>query len=127
MSGDGLDPSHIIEVGAGFWPPRRGFRPARSTCSAIWAAPRCPVSKSGNGSGSTRARSTTFLDALVAPRFLERDGEGTVPAWAMGRGRAIHWAAVDRTSSPTPAATQATPDRRIHTIDFEVPRYTAAP
>ena len=90
MSDDGLDPSHIIEVGAGFWPAKTLLSAVALDLFSHLGGASMSGEQVGERLGIHPRAIYDFLDALVALRFLERDGEGTVPAWAMGRGRAIH-------------------------------------
>src|SRR3981081_2051004 len=77
LSTAGLDPSHIMEVGAGFWP-------AKTLLSAVELDLFSHLGRASMSGEEVCARLARhpraiydFLDALVALRFLERDGEGT--------------------------------------------------
>jgi hypothetical protein len=72
-----LDPSHIIEVGTGFWPSKTLLSAVELDLFSLLGA----ESMSGEEVGARLALHPRaiddFLDALVALGFLERDGEGT--------------------------------------------------
>src|SRR3981081_695670 len=77
LSTAGLDPSHIMEVGTGFWPSKTLLSAVElDLVSHLGAVPI-----SGEEVGARLARHPRaiydFLDALVALGFLEREGEGT--------------------------------------------------
>jgi hypothetical protein len=72
-----LDPSHIMEVGAGFWPSKTLLSAVELDLFSHLRG----ASMSGEEVGSRLALHPRaiydFLDALVALGFLERDGQGT--------------------------------------------------
>jgi hypothetical protein len=72
-----LDPSHIIEVGTGFWPSKTLLSAVELDLFSVLGA----ESMSGEQVGARLALHPRaiddFLDALVALGFLERDGQGT--------------------------------------------------
>jgi hypothetical protein len=76
MSTAGLDPSHIIEVGTGFWPSKTLLSAVELDLFSVLGA----ESMSGEQLGARLALHPRaiddFLDALVALGFLERDGQG---------------------------------------------------
>ena len=72
-----LDPSHIMEVGSGFWPSKTLLSAVELDVFSLLGA----ESMSGEQVGARLALHPRaiddFLDALVALGFLEREGEGT--------------------------------------------------
>src|ERR1700738_4731108 len=77
ISDSELDLSHIMDVGAGFWPAKTLLSAVElDLFSALGGA-----SMSGEEVGARLALHPRaiddFLDALGAVRFLERDGQGT--------------------------------------------------
>src|SRR3981189_3164328 len=77
LSTAGLDPSHIMEVGTGFWPSKTVLSAVELDLFSHLGA----ESISGEEVGARLALHPRaiydFLDALVALGFLEREGEGT--------------------------------------------------
>jgi O-methyltransferase domain/Dimerisation domain len=77
MSTAGLDPSHVMEVGTGFWPSKTLLSAVELDLFSVLGA----ESMSGEEVGARLALHPRaiydFLDALVALGFLEREGEGT--------------------------------------------------
>jgi hypothetical protein len=77
MSTAGLDPSHVVEVGTGFWPSKTLLSAVEFDLFSVLGA----ESMSGEEVGARLALHPRavddFLDALVALGFLEREGEGT--------------------------------------------------
>src|ERR1700694_4956340 len=77
MSDVELDPSHIMEVGAGFWPAKTLLSAVELDLFSLLGG----ASMSGEEVGARLALHPRaiydFLDALVALGFLERDGQGT--------------------------------------------------
>ena len=77
LSTAGLDPSHIMEVGTGFWPSKTLLSAVELDLFSHLGA----ESISGEEVGARLALHPRaiydFLDALVALGFLEREGEGT--------------------------------------------------
>jgi hypothetical protein len=75
MSTAGLDPSHVIEVGTGFWPSKTLLSAVELDLFSVLGA----ASMSGEQVGARLALHPRaiddFLDALVALGFLERDGQ----------------------------------------------------
>ncbi len=76
MSSTELDPSHIMEVGTGFWP-------SKILLSAVELELFTHLGDESMTAGEIEQRlelhpraTYDFLDALVALRFLERDGDG---------------------------------------------------
>ena len=77
MSTAGLDPSHVMEVGTGFWPSKTLLSAVELDLFSVLGA----ESMSGEEVGARLALHPRaiddFLDALVALGFLDRNGEGT--------------------------------------------------
>src|SRR6267154_526764 len=77
LSTAGLDPSHIMEVGTGFWPSKTLLSAVELDLFSVLGA----ESMSGEEVGARLALHPRaiydFLDALVALGFLDRNGEGT--------------------------------------------------
>jgi hypothetical protein len=77
LSTAGLDPSHVMEVGTGFWPSKTLLSAVELDVFSLLGA----ESMSGEQVGARLALHPRaiddFLDALVALGFLEREGEGT--------------------------------------------------
>src|SRR3981189_1858273 len=77
LSTAGLDPSHIMEVGTGFWPSKTVLSAVELGLFSHLGA----ESISGEEVGARLALHPRaiydFLDALVALGFLEREGQGT--------------------------------------------------
>jgi SAM-dependent methyltransferase len=71
------DPSHIMEIGTGFWPSKTLLSAVELDLFSVLGA----ESMSGEDVGARLALHPRaiddFLDALVALGFLEREGEGT--------------------------------------------------
>jgi hypothetical protein len=71
-----LDPSHVMEVGTGFWPSKTLLSAVELDLFSVLGA----ESMSGEQVGARLALHPRaiddFLDALVALGFLERDGQG---------------------------------------------------
>jgi O-methyltransferase domain/Dimerisation domain len=77
LSTAGLDPSHVIEVGTGFWRSKTLLSAVELDLFSVLGA----ESMSGEQVGARLALHPRaiddFLDALLALGFLERDGDGT--------------------------------------------------
>jgi O-methyltransferase domain/Dimerisation domain len=77
LSTAGLDPSHVMEVGTGFWPSKTLLSAVELDLFSVLGA----ESMSGEQVGARLALHPRaiddFLDALVALGFLEREREGT--------------------------------------------------
>src|SRR5258708_3817141 len=72
-----LDASHIIEVGAGFWPAKTLLSAVELDLFGLLGGASMSGEEVGARLGLHPRVIYDFLDALVALRFLERDGEGT--------------------------------------------------
>src|SRR5712671_1410496 len=76
LSTAGLDPSHILKVGTGFWASKTLLSAVELDLFSVLGA----ESMSGEQVGARLALHPRaiddFLDALLALGFLERDGQG---------------------------------------------------
>src|SRR3981081_3770157 len=85
MSRSELDPSHIMQVGAGFWASKTLLSAVEMGLFTILDVEPLTAAQVGERLGLHPRPIYDFLDPLVALRFLERDGEG-------GDGRSRHTA-----------------------------------
>jgi hypothetical protein len=76
MSTAGLDPSHIIEVGTGFWRSKTLLSAVELDLFSVLGAESMSGEEVGARLGLHQRAIVDFLDALVALGFLERDGQG---------------------------------------------------
>jgi predicted O-methyltransferase YrrM len=72
-----LDPSRIMEVGAGFWASKTLLSAVELGLFTLLDAEPLTAVQVGEVLGLHPRASYDFLDALVALRFLERDGNGS--------------------------------------------------
>jgi hypothetical protein len=72
-----LDASHIMEVGAGFWPAKTLLSAVELDLFSALGGASMSGEEVGARLGLHPRAIYDFLDALVALGFLERDGEGT--------------------------------------------------
>jgi hypothetical protein len=72
-----LDPSHIMEVGVGFWPAKTLLSAVELDLFSHLGGASMPGEEVGARLGLHPRAIDDFLDALVALGFLERDGQGT--------------------------------------------------
>jgi hypothetical protein len=72
-----LDPSHMMEVGAGFWPAKTLLSAVELDLFSHLGAESMSGKEVGARLGLHPRAIYDFLDALVALGFLEREGEGT--------------------------------------------------
>ena len=77
MSQMQLDPSHIMQVGMGFWPSKTVLSAVELELFTRLGAESMTGEEIGEQLGLHPRGIYDFLDALVALRFLERDGEGS--------------------------------------------------
>src|ERR1700694_909911 len=77
MSDVELDPSHIMEVGTGFWPAKTLLSAVELDLFSLLGGASMPGEEVGARLGLHPRAIYDFLDALVALGFLERDGQGT--------------------------------------------------
>src|SRR5258708_4835195 len=77
MSDAELDASHIMEVGAGFWPAKTLLSAVELDLFSLLGGASMPCEEVGARLALHPRAIYDFLDALVALGFLERDGEGT--------------------------------------------------
>jgi hypothetical protein len=77
MSQMELDPSHIMQVGMGFWPSKTVLSAVELELFTHLGAEAMTGEEIGERLGLHPRAIYDFLDALVALRFLERDGEGS--------------------------------------------------
>jgi hypothetical protein len=76
MAQAGLDPSHIMQVGMGFWPSKTVLSAVELELFTHLGAGSMTGEEIGERLGLHPRGIYDFLDALVALGFLERDGEG---------------------------------------------------
>ncbi len=76
MSRIELDPSHIMQVGMGFWPSKTLLSAVELELFTQLGAESMTGEEIGERLGLHPRAIFDFLDALVALRFLERDGSG---------------------------------------------------
>jgi SAM-dependent methyltransferase len=77
MSKAELDPSHIMQVGMGFWPSKAVLSAVELELFTQLGAEAMSGAEIGERLGLHPRAIYDFLDTLVALRFLERDGDGT--------------------------------------------------
>jgi hypothetical protein len=77
MSQAELDPSHIMQVGMGFWPSKTVLSAVELELFTHLGAEAMSGEEIGDRLGLHQRAIYDFLDALVALRFLDRDGDGT--------------------------------------------------
>ena len=77
MSQVELDPSHIMQVGMGFWPSKTVLSAVELRLFTQLAAGPMTGEEIGERLGLHPRAIDDFLDTLVALRFLERDGDGS--------------------------------------------------
>src|SRR6202048_2140148 len=77
MSDAELDASHIMEVGAGFWPAKMLLAAVELDLFSLLGGASMSGEEGGARLGVHPRAIYDFLDALVALPFLERDGQGT--------------------------------------------------
>ena len=77
MSQDQLDPSHIMQVGMGFWPSKTVLSAVELELFTHLGDEAMSGEDIGEQLGLHPRAIYDFLDTLVALRFLERDGEGS--------------------------------------------------
>jgi hypothetical protein len=97
MSDSELDPSHIMEVGVGFWPAKTLLSAVELDLFSLLGGASMSGEEVGARLGLHPRAIDDFLDALVALGFLDRDGEGTDGRY---RNRAEAAAFLDK-QSPT--------------------------
>jgi SAM-dependent methyltransferase len=76
MSQAQLDPSHIMQVGMGFWPSKTVLSAVELELFTQLGSDAMTGSEIGERLGLHPRAIYDFLDTLVALRFLERDGDG---------------------------------------------------
>ncbi len=76
MSQAQLDPSHIMQVGMGFWPSKTVLSAVELELFTHLGAESMTGEEIGERLGLHPRAIDDFLDTLVALRFLERDGDG---------------------------------------------------
>jgi hypothetical protein len=72
-----LDPSHIMQVGAGFWASKTLLSAVELQLFTHLGAEPVTAAEIGERAGLHQRGIYDFLDTLVALRFLERDGDGS--------------------------------------------------
>ena len=77
MSQVELDPSHIMQVGTGFWPSKTMLSAVELELFTHLGADAMTGEEIGEKLGLHPRAIYDFLDTLVALRFLERDGDGS--------------------------------------------------
>jgi hypothetical protein len=77
MSDSELDPSHILEVGVGFWPAKTLLSAVELDLFSLLGGASMSGEEVGARLGLHPRAIDDFLDALVALGFLDRDGQGT--------------------------------------------------
>src|SRR5690348_1068396 len=73
---DGLDPSHIMQVGSGFWASKTLLSAVELEVFTRLGGESMTGAELGGLLGLHERAVDDFLDALVALGFLERDGDG---------------------------------------------------
>ena len=71
------DPSHIMQVGAGFWASKTLLSAVELELFTILGTGSTTGQEIAERTGLHRRATYDFLDTLVALRFLDRDGEGS--------------------------------------------------
>jgi hypothetical protein len=97
MSRNELDPSHIMQVGMGFWPSKTVLSAVELQLFTQLGGESMTGKEIGEQLGLHPRAIDDFLDTLVALRFLERDGDGDAGRY---RNTAETAAFLDK-SSPT--------------------------
>ena len=77
MSQTQLDPSHIMQVGMGFWPSKTVLSAVEMELFTHLGADSMTGEEIGERLDLHPRGIYDFLDTLVALRFLDRDGDGT--------------------------------------------------
>ena len=77
MSHEELDPSHIMQVGMGFWPSKVVLSAVELELFTELGADAMSGAEIGDRLGLHPRGIYDFLDTLVALRLLERDGDGS--------------------------------------------------
>src|SRR5215210_3699166 len=77
MSEAQLDPSHIMQVGMGFWPSKTVLSAVELELFTRLGGEAMTGAEIGERLDLHPRAIYDFLDTLVALRFLERDGDGT--------------------------------------------------
>jgi DNA-binding IclR family transcriptional regulator len=77
MSQVELDPSHILQVGMGFWPSKTVLSAVELELFTNLGAESMTGEEIGERLGLHERGIYDFLDTLVALKLLERDGDGT--------------------------------------------------
>jgi predicted O-methyltransferase YrrM len=77
MSQAGLDPSHIMQVGMGFWPSKTVLSAVELQLFTHLGSESLTGEQVGERIGLHARAIYDFLDTLVALQFLERDGDGS--------------------------------------------------
>jgi O-methyltransferase/methyltransferase family protein len=77
MSQAELDPSHIMQVGMGFWPSKTVLSAVELELFTQLGAEAMSGEEIGDRLGLHQRAIYDFLDALVALGFLDREGDGT--------------------------------------------------
>src|SRR5215212_5137165 len=72
-----LDPSHIMQVGAGFWASKTLLSAVELQLFTHLGAEPVTGAEIGERAGLHQRGIYDFLDTLVALHFLERDGDGS--------------------------------------------------
>src|SRR5688572_28065998 len=76
MSPSEPDPSHIMQVGMGFWPSKVVLSAVELELFTVLAADFLDGEEIGKRLGLHERAIYDFLDTLVALKLLERDGDG---------------------------------------------------
>src|SRR3954453_88579 len=76
MAQTGPDPSHIMQVGMGFWPSKTVLSAVELELFTQLGDGAMPGEEIGGRLGLPPRAIDDFLDTLVALRFLEADGDG---------------------------------------------------
>jgi DNA-binding IclR family transcriptional regulator len=100
MSNAQLDPSHIMEVGMGFWPSKTVLSAVELELFTHLGSDAMTGEEIGEKLGLHPRGIYDFLDTLVALRFLERDGDGSEGRY---RNTAESASFLDKTSPTTSA------------------------
>jgi predicted O-methyltransferase YrrM len=95
MSNAQLDPSHIMQVGMGFWPSKTVLSAVELELFTHLGSDAMTGEEIGEKLGLHPRGIYDFLDTLVALRFLERDGDGSEGRY---RNTAESAAFLDKTS-----------------------------
>ncbi len=76
MSNVQLDPSHIMQVGSGFWASKTLLSAVELQLFTHLGTASMTGAELGEQAGLHKRGTDDFLDTLVALRFLDRDGDG---------------------------------------------------